>query len=90
MNDYIEVVLKSAIGVLTASFVSVFLIYFSFLITLKRKISDIQEKFFMYDEKFSVVLYTLAALYDKTFKGVENGRKAKAEELLNKILFKTE
>ena len=88
--EYLDVMIKSMLGVLAAAAVSGVIGFAAFLFSLRRKIVSISDKVDSYDEKISVMLFTVGALFDKTFKGVENGRASKAEQLLNNMLYKIE
>lgn len=85
--EFIDVALKSAIGVLAGAAVTGLIAFFTFLLKLKDRLICIQERLDENDKKTSVLVFSVAALFDKTFKGVENGRTKKAEEMLNEILY---
>lgn len=86
--EFLDTALKAAIQVLAGAAAAGLIAFFTFFIGLKSRMKSIQERLDENDKKFSVLLFSVGALFDKTFKGVENGRAEKAEEMLNEILYK--
>ena len=88
--DYLEIILKAVVSVSVSGLFVSLMAYIKFFSGIRIRMKDMQERLEESEKTNRVILYTQAAIFDKVFKNIENGKKVKAEELLNEIIFKIE
>ncbi len=55
---------------------------------LETAVAGLQEDRIHNEEVHNTLVFAISAIFDKVFKGVENGRKDLAETCLNKLIYK--